>query len=161
MTKKLNVRLIFNVLIALIVVAGTASCSKDVLRPNELSAEGLVSGRLDGTWTSPRDIVTPANVPSEIFGSMRLVFTTNEKGEPVKFIAHDSPIVFGTGAAADWTATAAGDSTSIKLTGVGPVDDFKVKVSSNFMTISFYMGWENTETKATGKGNFKVTLARQ
>jgi hypothetical protein len=160
MTKRFNLNSVFIVLVAMIVVIASG-CSKDLIRPNELSPDQLAAGRLDGTWTGPRDIVTPPNVPAEVFGAMRLVFTTEDSGNPSKFMAQDCPIIFGNTAAGNWSATGAGDSTKVKLTGITPVDDFKVKVSSTSMTISFYMGWENTETKATGKGNFRVTLDRQ
>ena len=161
MKKRFNLRSVLIMLVALIAIAGVSSCSKDTLHASNLSATQLVSGRLDGTWTTPTNIVTPATVPADIFGSMRLVFTTQKNGDPLKFIAHDCPIIFDNATAGTWAVTSTADSTRVKLTGVGPVDDFSVKVSSNFMTISFYMGWENTDTKATGKGNFKVTLARQ
>lgn len=161
MIKRIDLKSVFIVLVALIVVAGTSSCSKDTLHPASLNANQLIAGRLDGTWAAPRDIVTPENVPAEVFGSMRLVFTTDEFGNPAKFMAQDCPIVFGNTPANSWTVNGNADSAKVNLTNIGPVDDFNIKVSSNSMTISFFMGWENTDTKATGKGNFKVTLARQ
>jgi hypothetical protein len=162
MIKRFNSRSVFIVLMALIVAAGVSSCSKDMLRPGgNLNANQLVAGRLDGTWTTPRDIVTPQSVPPEVFGSMRLVFTTDDAGNPLKFMAHDCPIVFTNATAGNWSVTPTADSTKVSLTGVGPVDDFSIKMASNSMTLSFFMGWENTDTKETGKGNFKVTLTRQ
>ena len=146
---------------ALILMAGISSCSKEVIQTNKLVGDQLTAGRLDGTWGKPTNIVTPGNVPAEIFGSMRLVFTTDGTGNPSKFIAKDCPIVFTDGTMGSWKITGTADSAKVNLTGITPVDDFNVKVSSGFLTISFFMGWENTETKATGKGNFKVTLARQ
>ncbi|MGV8880317.1 MAG: hypothetical protein ACOH2A_14955 [Sphingobacteriaceae bacterium] len=161
MIKRIDLNSVFIVLVALIVVSGISSCAKDTLHPDSLNANQLIAGRLDGTWTTPRDIVTPENVPAEIFGSMRLVFTTDASGNPAKFMAQDCPIVFGITQANSWTVSGVADSAKVNLTNIGPVDDFNIKVSSNSMTISFFMGWENTDTKATGKGNFKVTLARQ
>ena len=143
------------------VIAGLNSCSKEVVHPGSLAGDQLTAGRLDGTWASPRDIVTPTNVPPEIFGSMRLLFTTDGAGNPSKFIAQDCPIVFTNGTMGSWKITGTADSAKVNLTGITPVDDLNVKVSSGFLTISFFMGWENTDTKAKGSGNFKVTLARQ
>ena len=82
-------------------------------------------------------------------------------GNPSKFLAQDCPIVFGTAGAGTWTVTGTQDSALVKVTGVEPLDEFSVKVTGATLTLSFYMGWENTDTKATGKGNFKVTLSRQ
>lgn len=139
-----------------------SSCKKDVLRTNSnLTGDKLTAGRLDGTWASPGDIVTPATVPAEVFGTMRLVFTTDGAGNPSKFIAKNCPIIFSDAVPASWSVNGAADSAKVKLTGVSPVDDFNVKVSSNTLTMSFFMGWENTDTKETGKGAFKVTLVRQ
>ncbi|GAA4319727.1 hypothetical protein GCM10023149_18600 [Mucilaginibacter gynuensis] len=162
MIKRFSLRSVFIVLVALIVVAGATSCNKDLVHPdNNLSADQLVAGRLDGTWATPRDIVTPENVPAEVFGSMRLVFTTEASGNPARFMAQDCPVVFGNNASGTWSVKQTADSAKVNVAGIGPVDDFNIKVSSNSLTISFFMGWENTDTKATGKGNFRVTLARQ
>jgi len=161
MIKRLNLRSVLIVLVALVLVAGVSSCAKDVLHPDNLSGDQLTAGRLDGTWAAPRDIVTPVTVPAEVFGSMRLVFTTDASGNPLKFMAHDCPIIFSNATAGSWLATNTADSAKVNLTGVGPVDNFSVKVTASTLTLSFFMGWENTDTKATGKGNFKVTLARQ
>lgn len=161
MTKRLNLKFVLSTLVALIVATVLSSCSKDVLRPNELSGDKLVAGRLDGTWAIPSSIVTPENVPAEVFGNMRLVFTTEDFGTPSKFMAQDCPIVFGNTTSGTWNVSGTEDSAKVSLVGITPVDDFKAKVTSNTLTISFYMGWENTETKQTGKGNFSVTLTRQ
>lgn len=156
---KLNVKLFVVLLVA--GIAGMASCTKEKLRHEMLSPEQLVSGRLAGTWASPGNMVTPDNVPPEVFGGMRLVFTTDASGSPSKFLAQDCPIVFGTAGAGAWTVTGTEDSALVKVTGVEPLDEFTVKVTGSTLTLSFYMGWENTDTKATGQGNFKVTLTRQ
>ncbi len=161
MAKKLTFKTVLMTLAVLLVVIGASSCEKDILHPNTLNGDQLVAGRLDGTWGSPRDIVTPENVPAEVFGAMRLVFTTDANGNPSKFLAQDCPIVFGNGGEATWKVTGTEADAGVTLTGAGPVDDFKVKVTSETLVLSFQMGWENTETKATGKGNFQVTLARQ
>ncbi|MBN8856784.1 MAG: hypothetical protein J0H29_00265 [Sphingobacteriales bacterium] len=156
---KLNVKLFLVLLVA--GIAGMASCTKDKLQHEVLSPEQLVSGRLAGTWATPSNMVTPDNVPSEVFGGMRLVFTTDASGNPSKFLAQDCPIVFGTAGAGTWTVTGTQDSALVKVTGAEPLDEFSVKVTGSTLTLSFYMGWENTDTKATGQGNFKVTLSRQ
>lgn len=161
MNKRFNLKGIYTLLAALIGLAGFSSCTKEILRPDVLSGNQLIAGRLDGTWTNPVDIVTPAGVPPEVFGTMRLVFTTDESGNPSKFIAQDCPIVFTNAVPGSWQVTAIADSAQVKLAGVGPVDDFRVRVSANSLNLSFFMGWENTDTKATGKGNFKVRLSRQ
>lgn len=161
MKKKFNLKEVYTLLAVLIGLAGLSSCAKEVLRPDVLSGNQLISGRLDGTWTKPTDIVTPTGVPPEVFGAMRLVFTTDESGNPSKFIAQDCPIVFTNAVAGAWQITGTADSAQVSLVGVGPVDDFKVKVSANSLNLSFFMGWENTDTKTTGKGSFKVTLSRQ
>ncbi|MBN8786235.1 MAG: hypothetical protein J0I84_04045 [Terrimonas sp.] len=156
---KLNVKLFLMLLIA--GITGAASCTKDKLKHEVLSPEQLVSGRIAGTWTNPGNIVTPGNVPPEVFGAMRLVFTTDAEGKPSKFLAEGCPIVFGTAGAGSWTVTGAQDSAMVNIVGVEPLDEFSVKVTGSTLTLSFYMGWENTDTKETGKGDFKVTLTRQ
>jgi hypothetical protein len=142
-------------------IVGTASCTKDKLKHEVQNPEQLVSGRLAGTWAIPSNIITPDNVPPEVFGGMRLIFTTDDEGNPSKFLAQDCPIVFGNAGAATWTVTGTQDSALVNITGVEPLDEFTVKVTGSSLTLSFYMGWENTDTKVTGKGNFRVTLARQ
>lgn len=150
--------------IVILVVAGItvlASCKKDIPQHTVATPEELVAGRLSGTWTNPSAIVTPETVPADIFGKMRLVFTTDATGKPAEFLAQDCPIVFGNTGAGVWTIAGTEDSAKVNLTGIGPVDEFTIKVNSNTLTLSFFMGWENTDTKATGKGNFRVTLLRQ
>jgi len=160
MAKKLNLKFTFIMLVALIGILGVSSCKKELLHPGGLNPEQRVAGRLDGTWANPRDIVTPENVPAEVFGAMRLVFTTDEAGNPVKFMAQDCPIVFGN-ATGTWGISGEEGNAKVTLTSVEPVNDFDAKISSTSLILSFYMGWENTDTKATGKGNFRVTLTRQ
>ncbi|MFT3748381.1 MAG: hypothetical protein QM768_08700 [Agriterribacter sp.] len=156
-------RLNANFFLALLVagITGVGSCTKDKLKHEMMSPEQLVSGRIAGTWASPGNIVTPGNVPPEVFGAMRLVFTTDAEGKPAKFLAQDCPIVFGTAGAGTWTVTGTQDSAQVNIVGVEPLDEFSVKVTGSTLTLSFYMGWENTDTKETGKGDFKVTLTRQ
>lgn len=158
---KFSITGIITVLMAVVGLAVFSSCAKEVLRPDPLSGDLLTSGRLSGTWTAPTQMLTPASVPTDVFGAMRLVFTTDAAGNPSQFIAQDCPIIFNNATAGIWKVSGTADSAKVNLTGLGPVDDFDIKVSANSMTLSFYMGWENTETKATGKGNFKVTLSRQ
>jgi hypothetical protein len=161
MAKKLNLKSWWWLLL-IAGIGGLASCKKESLQQSGLNKEQLVAGRLDGTWTTPTNIITPENVPAEIFGTMRLVFTTDGAGNPSKFMAQDCPIVFGNaGNAGTWKVTGTQDSAKVNVTDYGPVDEFKVRVTSSTLTISFYMGWENTDTKATGKGTFQVTLTRQ
>ncbi|MFT3701739.1 MAG: hypothetical protein QM802_05190 [Agriterribacter sp.] len=156
---RLNAKVILVLLVA--GLTGAASCTKDKISHVVPDAEQLVSGRLAGTWASPSNIITPDNLPPEVFGTMRLVLTTDATGAPSKFLAQNCPIVFGTAGAGTWTVTGTQDSASVKLTGVDPVDEFTAKVTGSTLTLSFYMGWENTDTKVTGQGNFKVTLTRQ
>jgi len=156
---RLNVKILLLLLVA--GLTGAASCTKDKLKHEVPDPEQLVSGRLSGTWATPSNMVTPGNVPSEVFGGMRLVFTTDASGKPSKFLAQDCPIVFGTAGAGTWNVSGTQDSATVKVTGVEPLDEFSVKVTGSTLTLSFYMGWENTDTKATGEGNFKVTLTRQ
>ena len=66
---RLNVKLFLVLLVA--GVAGIASCTKEKLQHEVLSPEQLVSGRLSGTWASPSSMVTPDNVPPEVFGGFR------------------------------------------------------------------------------------------
>ena len=156
---RLNTKLLLVLLVA--GITGITACKKDKVDHEVLSPEQLVSGRLAGTWAVPSNMVTPSNVPPEVFGNMRLVFTTDDTGTPSGFLAKDCPIVFGNAGTGAWTITGTQDSAMVKLTGIEPVDEFTVKVTSTSLTLSFYMGWENTDTKVTGEGNFKVTLARQ
>lgn len=148
-------------LIALLVlvVIGLSGCKDDV-QVGTLDAELLTPGRIGGTWAKPTNIVTPGGVPTEVFGAMRLVFTTDDSGMPAKFLAEDCPIIFGP-SAGTWSVTGSQQEAKVKLTGVTPVDEFTAKVSSGALTISFRMGWENTETGVTGQGDFSVTLSRQ
>lgn len=142
-------------------VAGLTSCKKDVVRHQVLSREQLVAGRMDGTWTNPSNIVTPENVPPDVFGNMRLVFTTDESGNPLKFLAQDCQIIFGNTGAGTWTINGTEESAKVNLKGIGPVDEFDIRVGSSTLTLSFYMGWENTDTQEKGQGDFRVTLTRQ
>jgi len=142
-------------------VTGAASCTKDKLKREVLAPEQLVSGRMVGTWANPSNIVTPNNIPPEVFGAMRLVFTTDASGNPSSFLAKDCPIVFGSAGTGTWTVTGTQDSAMVNLVGIEPVDEFSVKVTGSTLTLSFFMGWENTDTKVTGQGDFKVTLTRQ
>jgi hypothetical protein len=137
-----------------------SSCKKEIIHPNGLNSEQLIAGRLDGTWTSASNIITPENVPAEVFGSMRLVFTTDENGNPSTFLAQDCPIIFGK-TSGNWSISGTDEKAKVTLTGVDPVDDLAVKVNSSSLTLSFFMGWENTDTQETGKGNFQITLTRQ
>lgn len=149
------------VLMALFVLAalGLGSCKDDSLSA-EMDAAQLTSGRLGGTWAKPTNIFTPEGVPAEVFGAMRLVFTTDDSGNPSGFLAKDCPIVFG-GSAGTWAVKGPQDNAEVTLTGVTPVDQFNAKVSSGTLTISFKMGWENTDTGVTGQGDFSATLSRQ
>jgi hypothetical protein len=142
-----------------LLVMGLSSCKDDSLKTT-LDAEQLVSGRIGGTWANPSHIVTPEGVPPEVFGTMRLVFTTDDSGNPSEFLAKDCPIVFSA-PAGKWAVSGTQEDAKIKLTGVSPVDEFSAKVSSGTLTISFKMGWENTETGVKGQGDFSVTLSRQ
>lgn len=142
-------------------VTGASSCEKDKFNHEVLDAEQLVSGRIAGTWGNPSNIVTPDNLPPEVFGTMRLTFTTDASGKPSKFLSQNCPIVFGNAGAGTWTVTGTQDSAMVKLVGIDPLDEFSVKVAGSMLTLSFYMGWENTDTKVTGKGDFRVTLTRQ
>jgi hypothetical protein len=142
-----------------LVVLGLSSCKDDSLS-EAMDAAHLTSGRLGGTWAKPTSIVTPEGVPAEVFGAMRLVFTTDENGKPSEFLAKDCPIIFGS-SAGTWAVSGSQENAKVTLTGVTPVDEFDAKVSSGTLTISFRMGWENTDTKATGQGDFSVTLSRQ
>ena len=150
-------------LLALFVLlaVGLTSCEEDITLPGGVMDSGLlVAGRVGGTWAKPTNIVTPSGVPAEVFGAMRLVFTTDPNGQPAKFLAQDCPIVFEA-KEGDWTITGNQEKATIKLAGIAPVDEFSAKVSSNNLIINFKMGWENTETGATGEGDFSVTLSRQ
>jgi hypothetical protein len=137
-----------------------AACEKDLVRDHGLDADQLIAGRLDGTWGGPTAIITPNNIPKEIFGDMRLVFTTDTDGYPAQFSAKDCPIVFGAEVAA-WSVAGTADSAKVTLAEVGPVDEFDIHVSATSLTLSFYMGWENTDTGEKGEGEFSVMLTRK
>lgn len=145
--------------LCVLVIVGLNACKDDNL-VTTLDGEQLVAGRLGGTWARPTNIITPAGVPAEVFGSMRLVFTTDGKGQPSQFLGQDCPIVFAA-TEGTWSVTGTQEGAKVKLTGVTPVDEFDAKVSSGALTISFKMGWENTDTGVTGQGDFSVTLSRQ
>jgi len=137
-----------------------SGCNKDIIREHGLDAEQLVAGRLDGTWGDPTAVSTPNDIPSEIFGNMRLVFTTGADGYPVQFSAKDCPIIFGS-ETGTWSVAGTAEDGRVTLSGVEPVDEFTIQVSSTSLTLSFYMGWENTDTGEKGEGDFHVTLARK
>ena len=87
--------------------------------------------------------------------------TTDASGNPSQFLAQNCPIIFGNAGTGTWTITGTQDSALVNVAGVEPLDEFSVKVTGSTLTLSFYMGWENTDTQATGKGDFQVTLTRQ
>jgi|LSQX01.2.fsa_nt_gb hypothetical protein len=140
------------------------SCKENTPVSDDLQKDEtqLIAGRVFGTWASPSKIITPNDVPSGIFGNMRLFFSVDEDGYPLKFIANNCPIIFDS-EEATWSVSKieGDDEAEITLQGVGPVDVFNIKVSSKTLIISFYMGWENTETLETGEGDFSVTLERK
>lgn len=156
---KLNTKFILVILVSCITIL--ASCTKDKVLHEIAGPEQLAMGRLNGTWASPSNIVTPDGVPAEVFGTMRLVFTTDESGNPSQFLAQGCPIIFGNAGTGSWTVTGDQENAQVKLVGIEPVDEFTAKVSGTTLTLSFYMGWENTDTQETGQGNFQVTLIRQ
>lgn len=158
MQTRLNFKISFLALMVLAVV-GLNSCKDDQI-VTKMDLEQLVPGRLGGTWAKPTNIVTPEGVPAEVFGAMRLVFTTDESGKPSEFLGQDCPIIFS-GSAGSWAVSGTQEGAKVKLTGVTPVDEFEAKVSSSALTISFKMGWENTDTGVKGQGDFSVTLKRQ
>lgn len=160
MAKRLKLKTRFIMLCAFVIAAGMGSCKKDGAFTDRLDAGTLVAGRLDGTWANPTQIEVPKNVSPGVFGSMRLVFTTDDEGNPLKFIAKDCPVVFSS-KASDWSVSGTEERAQVVLTDVSPVDELSVQVSSTSLTISFYMGWENTDTGETGEGNFSATLTRQ
>ena len=152
----------FNILSCLILVfmlATLSSCEEEI-RPVGLDTQQLVAGRFDGTWAKPSLIKTPENVPADVFGDMRLTFTTDESGYPAQFLAKDCPIIFE-GLEGKWSVNGSESDATIKLTGITPVDEFKAVVTGTSLTLTFHMGWENTDTGEQGRGDFKVTLARQ
>lgn len=135
------------------------SCKDESIIEHGLDAEQLAAGRIAGSWGSPSNIITPNNLPDEIFGDMRLVFTTDADGYPDQFIAKGSTIVFSS-EAGNWSVDTSGDIPAVTLTDVVPVDEFTASAGSNSLIISFYMGWENTDTGETGEGEFSATLSR-
>ncbi len=136
------------------------SCKKEPIRGHGLDSTQLIAGRLDGTWGDPMAMVTPNDIPKAVFGNMRLVFTTDEDGYPAQFVAKDCPIVFSP-LAGNWSVSGTDAGATVKLTEVGPVDEFDLTVTSAQLTLSFYMGWENTDTGETGEGEFRLTLNRK
>ncbi|RKD88257.1 hypothetical protein [Mangrovibacterium diazotrophicum] len=153
----LKFRIIIPILFATLMVL--SSCKENPISTTELDDVQLVAGRIDGTWGDPSGIETPDDLPTEIFGDMRLVFTTDNDGYPARFVAKDCPIVFSS-SASTWSVSGTESSATVSLTDVSPVDEIAVVVTGTTMTISFYMGWENTETGETGQGDFRVTLTR-
>ncbi|NGM64109.1 hypothetical protein [Sphingobacterium sp. SGR-19] len=148
------------VLILVAMVLATTSCEKEMIERTVPNPEQLLAGRLTGTWVNPVNIITPTDVPPEVFGNMRLVFTTDDAGNPAAFLGKDCPIVFSA-AESSWVVTGTQELTTVKLSGTAPVDEFQAQVDANNLTLSFYMGWENIETGETGEGDFQVTLTRQ
>lgn len=151
---------ILNRALLLTVLLWGSSCEKDLINGTVGNPEQLLAGRISGTWAKPVQIITPTEVPAEVFGDMRLVFTMDESGNPKAFLGKDCPIVFSA-TESTWSVSGTEEQAKITLSGTTPVDELDVKVNANSMTLSFYMGWENTETGETGKGDFQVTLSRQ
>lgn len=135
------------------------SCQEQTIIEHGLDKEQLEAGRIAGTWGVPSNIITPNDVPAAIFGEMRLLFTTDSEGYPDKFIAKNCPVVFSDGVG-EWSFSISEEIANVTLSEVVPVDEFKASASSSSLVISFYMGWENTETGETGEGEFSVTLER-
>lgn len=136
------------------------SCEEKEIIEHGYDQQQLAAGRIAGTWEKPFNIKTPKNVPAEVFGEMRLLFTTDEDGIPAMFIAKGCPIVFSS-EAGEWNINVADGTAKVNLKNVVPVDEFVAKATSTELTISFHMGWENTETGETGEGDFSATLLRQ
>lgn len=158
MYKKLH--LISVLLLTMVAVVSLNSCKKETISGVELDEKQLVAGRLAGTWASPSAVVVPESVSTEVFGGMRLVFTTDEQGYPAAFTAKDCPIIFSN-TAGTWNINGTEEQATVSLTGITPVDEMDIKISGQHMVLSFHMGWENTETGETGQGDFSVTLTRQ
>ncbi len=150
---------LFVIILNVILISQLTSCKDDSLDDNSLDSEQLIAGRIDGTWANPDNIITPDGLPDEIFGDMELTFTTDEDGYPSLFLARNCPVVFSS-STSNWSVNQS-DSTVVSLEDVSPVDEFTVEVSSTNLIISFYMGWENTDTGDTGEGQFSATLTRQ
>ena len=144
---------------SMLILLSMVACKKEVLH-DKIESGKLIAGRMSGTWAAPMNMETPPEVPKEIFGNMRLVFTVDESGNPKEFLAQDCPIVFN-GTTSTWTVTGTEDDIDLKLAGTSPVDELKAKIKGNQLTLTFYMGWENTETGKTGKGDFSIILVRQ
>jgi len=145
---------------SLLLILSLGACKKEMISGTELDQDQLVAGRLAGTWAKPTQVVVPEQVSDQVFGDMRVVFTTDEKGYPASFIAKDCPIIFSNDAGS-WKIAQADGKSKVLLTGVTPVDEMEAKISGTNLVLTFHMGWENTETGATGKGDFSVTLVRQ
>lgn len=135
------------------------ACETYTVQEHGMDDEQLSGGRLVGTWGEPHAIVTPDGVPAGVFGKMRLVFTVDDNGYPEQFYSTNAPIVFTSGVG-EWRYTTEGDYSNITLDQTVPVDNMNVEVSSETLSISFFMGWENTETGETGQGDFSVSLSR-
>ena len=151
---------IFTLIALTFLISALSSCEKQAILEHGLDEIQLAAGRVAGTWTSPSSIKTPDGVPSDIFGDMRLLFTTDKEGYPGKFVAKNCPIVFSSDAE-NWAITLKEDNNEISLTDIVPVDVFSFKVNASTLTISFHMGWENTETGEQGEGDFSATLIRK
>lgn len=142
-----------------ILFVGLYSCKEDTINRIVPKGEQITIGRLSGTWANPTKIITPEGVPSEVFGEMRLTFTTDNYGNPDKFLAKKSPIIFSEKPGL-WEITG-DDFNKVFLSNVEPIDEFEIEITSTTLKIKFYVGWENTETGETGEGNFGVTLTRK
>ena len=147
-------------LTCLAILSMLSACEEDKVIEHGYDDIQLIAGRVAGTWSNPTNIVTPVTVPSAVFGDMRILFTTDENGYPANFIASGAPIVFSS-IPGTWTVNQTSDKISITLSEITPVDDFNIEVNSSNLVISFYMGWENTETGEKGEGEFSATLSRQ
>lgn len=148
-----------NYLIALFLLLITAACEKDLSNESLIDRDQLAVEQLSGTWGRPFNVQTPGTVPPEIFGNIRLLFLTDASGNPTEFLASDCPIIFNN-EQSHWSTSTTDSGIQIKLSEVGPVDNFSAILDGTTLTLSFYMGWENTETGATGAGDFQVSLSR-
>ena len=156
---KNSVNLLFMSL-AVLLLLSLVGCKKDLISGVALDQEQLIAGRLAGTWAKPTQVLVPEQVSDQVFGDMRIVLTTDDKGYPASFIAKDCPIIFSANAGT-WNVAHTDGKSKLLLTGVTPVDEMEAKISGSNLILTFQMGWENTETGATGKGDFSVTLVRQ
>lgn len=137
-------------------------CEEEALVEYDFTAQQLEAKQLVGTWSEAEDIKTPVGVPNSIFGTLTVLFSVDEDGNPNKFNTEGSTTVFVAEQNAKWKWADATTTKNVLLEGVEPITMIKVDTSvKDKLTIAFVSDWQDTEGNSGTNAQFEVTLSRQ